>query len=346
MRTRQFRRREFGQVLLGASAALTFPTLIRPAAAEVTAIRFGKQYGLPYLPLMVMEKHKLVEKHAAKAGIASIQIEWATMGGPGALNDALLSRTFDFVVVGTPSLVTLWDKTAGTPQEIRSVGSVQSMPYVLCTRNKTIRSIADFTDKDRIAVPTVKISAQAMCLEYAAAKRWGFDQYERLDPLTVTLPHPDAVAAVLSGQSEVNSHYTVAPFQFYELKSPDVHSVLKSYDTFGGKHANGLLVAAKRFYDENPKICAAARAAQEEANAFIKKDARAAADIYLEMSGDKRSTVGELAKMIADPDVDYTTTPAKVMEFAGFMHKVGRAKRVPASWQDYFFPSVHGLKGS
>ncbi len=340
------RRREFGQIVLGASAALGCPTLIRAAAAEVTSIRFGKQYGLPYLPLMVMEKQKLVEKHAAKAGIASLQIEWATMGGPGALNDALLSRQFDFVVVGTPALVTLWDKTAGTAQEVRSVGSVQSMPYVLVTRNKAVRSIADFTDKDRIAVPTVKISAQATCLEMAAAKLWGADQYERLDGLTVTLPHPDAVAALLSGQSEVNSHYTVAPFQFYELKSPDLHAVLKSYDTFGGKHANGLLLAAKRFYDENPKICAAVRAAQEEANAFIKKTARGAAEIYLAMSGDKRSTVDEIEKMIADPDVDYTTTPDKVMEFANFMHKVGRLKRIPASWKEYFFPSVHELKGS
>ena len=47
-----------------------------------------------------------------------------------------------------------------------------------------------------------------------------------------------------------------------------------------------------------------------------------------------------------DPDVDYTTTPAKVMDFAGFMHKVGRIKRLPASWKDYFFPAVHDLKGS
>src|SRR4051794_37415559 len=188
------RRRDFNRALTGSIAAgLAFPTLIRPAGAEVTAIRFGKQYGLPYLPLMVMEQQKLVEKHAAQAGIASLAIEWATMGGPGALNDALLSRTFDFVVVASPALATLWDKTEGTAQEIRAVSAVTSMPYVLVTNNPKIKSLADFTDKDRIAVPTANISSQAISLSMAAAKQWGQDQYERLDPLTVTLPHPDAV---------------------------------------------------------------------------------------------------------------------------------------------------------
>jgi sulfonate transport system substrate-binding protein len=340
------RRRDFTKAFLAASSTLAFPTVIRPAAAEVTAIRFGKQYGLPYLPLMVMERHKLVEKHAGQAGIASLQIEWATMGGPGALTDALLTRSFDFVVVATPTLATLWDKAVGTPQEIKGVSAVQSMPYLLVTRNPNVHSIADFTDQDRIAVPTVKISSQAMCLEMAAAKLWGFDQFEKLDPLTVTLPHPDAVAALISGKSEVNSHYAVAPFQFYELKTPGLHAILKSYDTFGGEHANGLLLGTRRFHDENPKIVAAVLKAQEEANSIIKADARAAAETYIAMSGDKKSTPDEIAKMIADPDVDYTTTPAKVMDFANFMHKVGRVKRVPASWQEYFFPGVHELKGS
>jgi NitT/TauT family transport system substrate-binding protein len=213
------------------------------------------------------------------------------------------------------------------------------------TNNPKVKTLADFSDKDRIAVPTVNISSQAICLSMAAAKLWGQDQYARLDHLTVTLPHPDAVAALLSKKSEVNSHYAVTPFQFYELADPGLHSVLKSYDTFGGKHANGLMLAAKRFHDENPKITAAVLKAQEDANAFIKSDARGAADIYMAMSGDKRSTPAEITKMIEDPDVDYTTTPAKVMDFANFMHKVGRLKRVPDSWKGYFFPAVHDLKG-
>lgn len=37
---------------------------------------------------------------------------------------------------------------------------------------------------------------------------WGDDQYARLDPLTVPLPHPDAMATVMSGSAAVDSHYS------------------------------------------------------------------------------------------------------------------------------------------
>jgi len=330
-------RRQFGAALLG------LPALIRPAAAA-TRIVLGKQYGLPFLPQMVMEAQKLIEQHAAKNGVAGLAVGWETMGGPGALNDALLTGQIQFVTVAAPSLATLWDKTAGTPQEVRGLCAVQSMPYVLVTRNAAVKTIADLTADDRIAVPTVKISGQAMALQMAAARLWGFDQYERLDPLTVSLGHPDALQAMLSGQ--ITTHFASAPFQYYELKMPGFHVVLKSYETTGGMHTNGLQVATRQFHDANPAICAAVMAAQDEANAFIRANPKEAARIYIALANEKRSSVDEMATMIADPDLEYTTTPAKLMVLVDFMHKVGRLKRRPESWKDLFFPEAHGLQGS
>jgi NitT/TauT family transport system substrate-binding protein len=151
------------------------------------------------------------------------------MGGPGALNDGLLSGTIQFVNVASPSLATLWDKTFGTPQEVRAVCAVQSMPYILTTRNPAVKTIADFSAADRIAVPTVKISGQAMALQMAAAKLWGLEKYDKLDEFTVTMGHPDAMQSVLSDQT-VNSHFAVAPFNYYyELRVPGIHKVLSSY---------------------------------------------------------------------------------------------------------------------
>src|SRR5581483_7155837 len=43
----------------------TLPALVRSARAEVSSIRLGKQYGLPFLPQMVMEDHKMIEAHGA-----------------------------------------------------------------------------------------------------------------------------------------------------------------------------------------------------------------------------------------------------------------------------------------
>jgi NitT/TauT family transport system substrate-binding protein len=335
----EMRRRDLGIGLLA------LPALARGASAEASGVRSVKQYGPPYLPLMVMEHERLVEKHAAKRGLPSLEVAWPTLGGPGAMIDGLLSGQVDFGVAGAPALLTLWDKTVGTPREMRALSCVQLQPFMLVTNDLAVKTIADFGDQDRIAVPTAKISAQALCLEMAAAKLWGDASYEKLDPLTVTLPHPEAAAGVMSGKSPVNSHYGVSPFYYYELATPGVHLVLKSSDTPGGPHVNGILIASPAFAKNNPAITAAVLAAQQEANAFISAHPRDAAAIYIALSGDTHG-VAAMEKMIVDPDNVWTTVPQKAMAFATFMHKVGRLKHLPASWQDVFLPNVHDGRGS
>ncbi|MEN3376779.1 MAG: hypothetical protein V7604_2134, partial [Hyphomicrobiales bacterium] len=62
------RRREF---CLGLAA---MPALARSAFAdEVSTITLISQHGLPYLPLMVMENLKLVEKHAGRLGVPNLK---------------------------------------------------------------------------------------------------------------------------------------------------------------------------------------------------------------------------------------------------------------------------------
>jgi NitT/TauT family transport system substrate-binding protein len=150
---------------------------------------------------------------------------------------------------------------------------------------------------------------------------------------------------VMSGQSEINSHFASAPFYYYELATPGIHQVLKSYDTLGARHTNGVLVTSKKFHDANPKLCSAVVAAFEEADAFIKAHPREAAQIYLTVAKDK-SPLDALEKMVADPDVDYTTTPVSVMKIVDFLYEVGRIKKKPASWKEMFFPEAHELNGS
>jgi NitT/TauT family transport system substrate-binding protein len=259
--------------------------------------------------------------------------------------DALLAGQVDFIGPGVPTLATIWDRTVGTPQEVRAPAAMQSMPYVLVTRNSNIKTIADFTSSDKIALPAVKLTGHALALEMAAAKLWGFEHYDKLDALTISRSHADAAAALLSGMSEINSHFASSPFYYYELAKPDIHRVLHSYEVVGAKHTNGVLVASKRFYDANPKTCAAVLAAFNEANAFIKANPRQAAEIYLAATKDKEP-LDSLEKMVTDPDVEYTTTPVNVMAFVEFMHKVGRIKKRPESWKDLFFADAHALNGS
>ena len=332
-----------GRRALGA-AVLALPA-VRRARAAVETVSFGKQYGLPFLPHMVMESQGLVERAAAGAGYPGLRAEWRSMSGPGALNEALLSGNMTFINVALPALATLWERTLNTPRQVKALCAVQSMPFELMTRNPAVRSIADLGQNDRIAVPTVKISAQALMLEMAAAKQWGFAEYGRLDPLTVSLGHPDALIAVLSGKSEVTTHFCVAPFMYYE-KAAGMRSILNTYKMLGAPHSNGIQVTTEAFYNANPTLCSAVRQAHDEANAFIKHDPAAAAEIYRTLSGDKRAPVAELVAMIADPDIDYTTTPAGIMTMTRFMKDTGRMKVMPDQWEQMFLPTAHGLQGS
>ena len=332
-------RRSFGLGLLAA------PALLRTAAAEVGTIRLGKQYGLPFLPQMVIEAQQLIEKHAAAGGVPSLKVEWSSLSGPGALNEALLSGAMDFVNIATPALATLWERTLNTRRQIKALCTVQSMPYVLMTRNPAVRSLADLGEQDRVAVPTVKISLQAMMLQMGAAKLWGLKEFERLDPLTISRGHPDALIAMLSGRSEITAHFCVAPFQYYELAA-GMRPILKTYDIVGGPHTNGIQVTTEAFHTANPAVCRAVMAAHDEANAFIGRDPQGAAEIYRTLSNDHRGSVEDLVRMITDPDIVYTTTPANMMTMVKFMVDTGRLKTMPSSWKDLFLPEAHDLSGS
>jgi NitT/TauT family transport system substrate-binding protein len=340
-------RRGFCKALAIAPAALAAPMLMRSTFADdVSNIVMVSQHGLPYLPMMVLETLQLVEKHAGKLGMPALKADYRMLGGTQSLIDALLSRQMDFGVTGVPGLATLWDKTAGTPNEIRALSAVQSMPFMLVTNRPGVKSLQDFTEQDRIAVPAIKVSNQAVCLQMAAAKQWGDDQYAKLDAYTVTRSHPDAAVSVIAKATEINSHYSVAPYYYYELATAGVHTVLRSYDTLGGPGTNGVMLMTKKFRDTNPKVTQAVYAALSEAEDFINKNPGEAAQIYVKTTNEKRSSPEEMAKFISDPDNIWTTTPQQTMTYASFMHKVGTMKRQPDSWKDLYMTECHELSGS
>jgi NitT/TauT family transport system substrate-binding protein len=219
------------------------------------------------------------------------------------------------------------------------------MPLYLVSRNPNVKTIKDLSDKDRIGMPAVKISVQALTLQMAAEQAFGPGQQNRLDPLTVTMAHPDAMQALLSGQSEINAHFGSPPFQYQELVKPGMHMVLNNYDVMGGAVTFNLVWTTEKFRSANPKLYDAFVKALDEAEAIINRDKRAAAEAYIRISKDK-DTVDNIARMMNDPQIVYTTTPQNVMKYADFMAKTGAIKVKPESWKDLFFPNVHGLPGS
>ena len=315
-----------------------------PAYADVSEVRISRQPGLVYLPIMILEQDHLVEKEAKKRGIDNLKVTFSIFNSGGAAVDAVLSGNVDLATSGATNLLTAWSATKGTPNEVRGVAGNGALPMFLLSRNPNVKTLKDFSAADKIAVPTVRVSTQAIVMQMAAEKQFGTAEEHKFDQYTVALGHPDALLALEAGK-DVNGHFSLPPYQYVELKIPGVHVVLNSIDVTGGPASNGVSFATTKFHDANPKIIAAFLAAMATAEDTIKNNRRHAAELYLKETKEKL-TVDELVKIMSDPNFVYSTAPQQSMKFAEAMFRGGTIKNKPASWKDYFFPEVHNLKGS
>jgi len=334
------KRSALAALALGALAA----SLWSPGAeAQVKTVRLAKQFGISYLPLTIMEDKKLLEEQAKKLGV-EVRTEWLQLSAGSPMNEALISGNLDFASGGVGPLLTIWSRTRAN-LKVKGVAAINSMPIWLTTINPDVKTIKDFTEKDRIALPAVKVSIQAVTLQMAAEQAFGPGQHGRLDTLTVSMSHPDGMAAMMSGRSEVTGHFTSAPFQYQELADPRVRKVVDSYEVLGGPHTFNVVWASTRFRDENPKIVEAFVAALDEAVKFINQNRKEAAEIWVRAEN-SRMPAAEAERIIRLPENEWTMTPKKVMAYADFMSRNGLIPARPESWKDLFFPEVHGLPGS
>jgi NitT/TauT family transport system substrate-binding protein len=330
---------------IGVACVLSGMLAAGSARAELSEVKIARQYGVSYLPLMIMQDQKLLEKHAAQMGIKDLKVSWVEFAGGNVMNDSLLSDSLQIASGGVAPLVLLWSRTKGTPVEVKALSAINSMPLLLNTTNAKVKTVKDFTGQDKIALPAAKVSIQAITLQMAAEKAFGAGNQGQLDKYTVSLAHPDAQQAMMSGNSEVTAHFGSPPFQEQELQKPNVHTVLNSYDVLGGKSSFNLVWCTTRFYQQNPKLTKAFMDALDESEAWINHDKHAAAVAYLRISKEK-STVDEVEKMISSPDVSFTTVPQNTIKYADFMARTGLIKAKPQSWKDMFFPTVQSLQGS
>jgi len=313
------------------------------ASAEANVVRVAKQFGVAYMQYMVMQELKLIEKHAKAAGL-DVTTEWATFRSSDVMNDALISGSVDFVSLGIPGIITIWSKTKGTAVEVKGVAGLNVSPLMLMVRDPAIKSIKDFKDNHRIAMPAVKVSMQAIMLQMAAAKEFGDAKFGALDHLTVSMAHPDATAAMLGGQSEIVANFSSAPFQYRQMKNPNIRRLLTSTELFDEPLSFNIIAATSKFRTENPKLYAAFLAGLKEATDFINADKRKGAEIYLKVSGDK-TTVDDIMEVLADPAILYQTKVGGIGAFVSFMGKVGTLKNPPANWRDMFFPEAFAAAG-
>jgi NitT/TauT family transport system substrate-binding protein len=327
-----------------ASAALLLLASI--AHAEQAKVTVSTQFGLNYLPMQVMIHDRLIEKHAAALGLGPVDVALVQLSGGAATNEALLSGSVDVAALGVPPMIQIWSATAGTRNAVKGIAVTGALPFRLNSINPKVLTIKDFTEEDRIALPAIKVSLQAVLLQMASAKAFGEAEYAKLDALTVSMAHPDAYAALISGgRGSINAHFGQSPFQDEELAHPNVHTVLTSYDVLGGPASGEAVITTTAFHDRNPTLYRAVLAAIEETIAVINADELRAAQIYVQQTRAKQP-VELLHKIISTPQVAYSLVPKATMQYADFLYRTGRIKRRPASWADLFFPEIHDRPGS
>lgn len=323
------------------ASGIMLASLTAPAAAEVSEVKIAMQYGLGHLHVMLMRDKKLVEKHLKEEGLGATATKYFQLAGSAAMNDALLSGSVDFTSGGLTGIATLWSASKG---KVKALSAVNAFPMYLNTINPNIKSLKDFTPADKIALPAVRVSPQAIVLGMAAQKELG--DPTKLDSLTVTMNHPDAMAALFSKSGAVNSHLAFSPYQEAELKHPGVHRVFSSYDIMGGPATIVVIGTRQDFYDQNPKTVKAVLAALNEAIAYINNNKEGAAKFYVEHSGDKSSTYEEVLSLLKNPEIIFSNVPSGTMKFVSFMYDRGIVKQKPESWKDLYFPVAYNIKGA
>jgi len=331
--------------ILAAAVVALLPWLAQAplARAEVSEVKLVLQNGSNYLPLLVMQGQKLVEKHLAAKGLAGTTVTWARLAGPSAIVDSFLAGAVHFSGQGIPSTALLWDRTRNTIRA-KAVSALVASNIWLMTRKPELKSLRDLSDKDRIALPSVKTSSQALFLWGAAEKEFGADQWGKLDHLTVSVPHPDAMAAVISPRGEITVHAATSPYADLEKKA-GLHPIADLYDVQGGPVSGLNFVSTEEFRSANPVTYQAVVAAFNEAMAWVNADKPRAGKFYLDMTKDKMS-LEDLTAILQAPDYIFDQTPRGIGTAMSLMFKAGILKTQPQSWKDMYFPEAHELPGN
>lgn len=300
--------------------------------------------GFGFLPLHMMKKYELVEKKAAELGL-KLTVNWAEIGGPSVMNDALLAGSADFISAGPPAFLILWDRTKGNAN-VKGVAAMSTMPIYLNTRADHLKTIDDLKDSDKIAVTAVKVSIPSIIMQMYAEQKHGKADIFKFDKNTVSMRHPDGVIAILSGNQQVTAHYTSPPFHQQERREASVRTIQTTNDVMGGPQTFTMISTTTKFHNENPKAYAAFVAALKESFAMIRADKKAAAQVLLDSMGGKGWTVEQLVEILDDPLIYYTTKPEGVMKYADFMNRIGTLKNKPTSLNELFFSDTDIAGGS
>jgi NitT/TauT family transport system substrate-binding protein len=325
----------------GLLVAAALVALTGSAQAEVAELRLAYQYGFIYLPMEIAAHAGLIEKRAKELGVGELKVTTQRFSGTPAMNEALISGNVDMGALGLPGVLIGWEKTK---HSFKALAAMPLTSFTLYTNKPEIKSLADFKEGDRIALPAPN-SGQGIFLKMGFEKLFGEGQQARADKLMVALPHPDAIAALTTG-TQVTGYFAVPPYSQMLAKDSRVHAVTTAKEILGGFEASGAgVLGSQRFVGANPKVSRAVLLGIEDANKVIRENPREAAETYIKAENSKLP-VDLVVEILTDGSHGWQVEPSGVVALGSFMAKIGMLHEAPKTWQDVFFPLIHDRKGS
>jgi NitT/TauT family transport system substrate-binding protein len=318
------------------------PALVAEPALAENKVRIMSGYALTLLPQYVVIEHKLIEKQAEALGLKDVSVDFNRSPSAVTAAEALITDQIDVALYAAGPMLNLWDKTGGRFKGIMSVSAYSSNIY---TVDPKINSIDDLGPNDRVAMTDIKTSNQAIILQMKAASERGWDKRFYYEPNLVAMANEDTVAALVSGATEVKSAMLAAPYGAV-VTDAGARKIFASEDFLGEKISAGMLYGSVKWVDANPVLFKALTAAYEEAEAWIKENPEAAAEIYVKYEPQKNGKDFVVKLLHEDDSFVYTTTPKGVKRFADYMLKSGLMANEVKDWKDVFFDSVAGKEGS
>ncbi len=297
---------------LALTATLSMPCVARAQAAGKLVI--ATQPGLGYAPMIVVKQRRWLEE-----AVPGIQVDWKVISSSVAIRESMLAGE---VQVGCGSVAPfLIGRDRGF--RTRLISALNTVDLWLLTNDPRVQSVKDLRPTDKVAVVAPDTN-QAFVLRRAAQQAFG--DAKALDPCMLSMPHPDALQALLTNQ--VAGYVGAPPFQ-EAAAARGARRLLSSRDLFGPLTFN-VCFAREQFAQQNGPALQALQAAVGRAIELLTAQPAEAAPLLARDAGQPEA---ELARQLAEPETRFTVEPAGVEALGAFMHETGFL-RAPAGKLD------------
>ncbi len=299
-----------------AAAALPMPHIARAQPAGKLVI--ATQNGLGYAPMVVVKQKRWLEE-----AVPGLQIEWKVISSSVAIRESMLAGE---VQIGCGSVAPfLIGRDRGFRTRLVSV--LNTVDLWLLTNDPRIQSVKDLRPTDKVAVVAPDTN-QAFVLRRAAQQAFG--DPKALDQTMLSMPHPDALQALLANQ--IAGYMGSPPFQ-EAAAARGARRLSSSRDLFGPLTFN-VCFAREQLAQQNGPSLRALQAAVGRAIELLKAQPAEAAALLARDAGQPEA---ELARQLAEPETQFTTEPAGVEALGAFMHETGFLRTPAGKLDDLLF---------